>query len=130
MTTSADAAPVRPATPIAAIRSPSTSIDSTSARGVDSTPVASAPMLTIPSVVMPSGRSSVLAQASIHDRAGARPVVGAEHPRVHHGLGGGIEHLVLELASPELAADEVPDQLEQLHTVAGIHTRPPEEPLE
>src|SRR5919108_5615601 len=94
-TTSARAALVRLAARSAVMRPSSASSDSASPRGAASTPVTNAPMLTTPSVGNVS--SLVLAEAAVDDGLGARPVVRAEHARVHDGLGGGVEHLVLQL---------------------------------
>src|SRR5512145_3226352 len=112
-TTSAPRAAVRLAAPRAAMRPPSTRIDSTSSRGAARSPVASAPMSTSPSVA-----TLVLSQAAVDGGRPALPVVGAEHARVHDGLGGRVEHLVLELPPRELRADEVPHELQQLHPLA------------
>src|SRR5262245_36639750 len=68
--------------------------------------------------------TSVLAEAAVDRCARRRPVVGAEHARVHDGLGRRVEHLVLELAAAELGAHEVPDQLEELHALARRRGRP------
>src|SRR3990172_11586268 len=120
-TTSAAAAAVREPAPTAAISPLSTRIASASSRGADSTPVARAPMLTRPSVAT----RSVLAEAAVDGGLGGRPIVGLEHPRVHHGLRRRVEHLVLQLAAAELRSDEVPDELDQLDPVARVrHARP------
>src|SRR2546428_7123453 len=135
ITTSARAAWVRAPAPSAAIRPSWASTLSISARGDASTPVASAPMLTSPSVgTRRSARRprprSVLAETTVDRRLRALPVVSAEHPRIHDGLGGRVEHLVLELAAAELRAHEVPHQLEQLHAVAGGGGGPAHEALD
>src|SRR3990170_1469377 len=92
-----------------------------SSRGANNTPVARAPMLTRPSVAT----GSVLAEAAVDGGLGGRPIVGLEHPRVHHWLRRRVEHLVLQLAAAELRADEVPDELDQLDPVARVrHARP------
>src|SRR5262245_4327772 len=124
-TTSARAAFVRLVAPSAVIRPFSASSDSTSPRGAARTPVTSAPMLISPSVA-----TLVLAEAAVDGRLRARPVVGAKHARVHHRLRGGVEHLVLELPSAELRADEVPDELEELDPLARLRCRPTHEPLD
>src|SRR5512138_3849562 len=58
--------------------------------------------------------TSVLAETPIDHVLSGRPVVRPEHAPIHDGLGGRVEHLVLELSSTELGADEVPDELHQL----------------
>src|SRR5437870_12054816 len=113
ITTSARAASVRAPAPSAAIRPSWASTLSISARGDASTPVASAPMLTSPSVgTRRSARRrrppSVLAETTVDRRLRALPVIGAEHPRIHHGLGRRLEHLVLQLAAPELPCPRLP----------------------
>src|SRR5580765_7581938 len=59
----------------------------------------------------------VFREQAVDHGLGGGPVVGAKHAPVHHRLGGGVEHLVLELAPAVLGADEVPDQLDELHPV-------------
>src|SRR6266581_4262657 len=120
-TTSAAAADVLEAAPMATISPLSTRMASASRRGADSTPVARAPMLRRPSVAT----GSVLPEAAVDGGLGRRPIVGLEHPGVHHGLRGRVEHLVLELAAAELRADKVPDELDELDPVARVrHARP------
>src|SRR5437870_3142195 len=70
------------------------------------------------------------AETAVDHGFGALPVVRAEHARVHDRLRGGVEHLVLELSPAELGPDEVPDELQELHALAGAHRRPAHELLE
>src|SRR5438105_7837784 len=131
ITTSARPAFVRLAAPSAMMRPFSASNDSASPRGAARSPVTRAPMLTTPNVpIAPRARLLVLAQAPIDDGPGACPVVGAEHARVHDRLGGGVEHLVLQLTAAELGADEVPHELQQLHALARAARRASQEFLE
>src|SRR5215831_7656848 len=67
---------------------------------------------------------SVFPETAVDHRAGRHPVVGAEHTRVHDGLGGRVEHLVLELTAAELGAHEIPHELEELHALARCRGRP------
>src|SRR6266849_3431533 len=187
-TTSAPAAPIRDAAPIATIRPSSTKIASASSLGAPSTPVATTPMFTKPSVgtkppqdsclraltgqrarqpgavgvegtrsrdaaaevARPDGaqppRGSaraprgpldpgrarlprplacrnehatlVLVETTLDHSFGGPPVVRLEHAPIHDGLRRRVEHLVLELAAPELGADEVPDELHELDALA------------
>src|SRR5207247_150881 len=118
-TTSAASAPVLDPAPSAAIRPCSTRIASASSRGDARMPVASAPMFTRPRLAISPRRGERPPHSSTEGGYAPlglpRPTPRTAHPR---RLRRRVEHLVLELASAELGADEVPDELDELDPFA------------